>query len=709
MPLTLTSSIKEIHKVGVATARQFKNLNIETVEDLLHFFPFRYDDFSIVTPINTLQAGINANIVGHVELIQNKRSPRQRINITEALVADETGSVKIIWFNQPFIGRTLQAGDKVSLSGTVSEDYSGAFLKAPNYEKIGQGKGAHTQGLVPNYSLTAGLTQKQLRFLITQVIQLKEKVVDWLPVEIKTNLDLFDLQDAIQNIHFPQNKTSLDKARKRLSLDELFLIQLRSQLIRKDAAQCVSASIKFKEDETKEFVKNLPFELTRDQKITTWKILQDMEKEKPMARLLEGDVGSGKTMVAIIAMLNAALNKKQSVLMVPTEILAKQHFAGVCKFFEKTEIKIGLVTNADKRINYELEVKRDDKKKKQKKMDANLIIQNSDIIIGTHSLIQNDIKFKDLGLAIIDEQHRFGVGQRQKLTEGSRPHPNPPLSKGREIDMSPHLLSMTATPIPRSLALALYGDLDVSIIREMPKGRKPITTKIVLEGERDDCYKFVRESIQAGRQVFVVCPLIDVSDKLGVKSVKEEFERLNNIVFKDLEIAMLHGKMKPKEKEEIMAKFLENKIKILVSTSVIEVGVDVPNASIMIIEGADRFGLAQLHQFRGRVGRGEYQSHCFLFSESNSQKTVERLNALVNSNDGFALAQADLELRGPGEVYGTMQKGFLELKMASLFDYNLMQQAKDEIEKLFKEDLSLDKWPALKQKADEMQRGMHLE
>ena len=692
--LTLTSSIKEINKVGVATARQLKNFNIETVEDLLHYYPFRYDDFSAVVPINALQAGLNVNIVGYIELIQNKRSPRKKMNITEALIADDTGSVKIIWFNQPFIGRSLQAGDKVSFSGQVAEDYSGVYLKSPNYEKIGQDKGSHTQGLVPNYHLTSGLTQKQLRFLISQIINLSEKLVDCMPLEIKNNLSLLDLKDAIKNIHFPQKKESLEKARKRLSFDELFLIQLRSQLIRRDALQCVSASIKFLEKETREFVKNLPFELTKDQKITTWKILQDLEKKKPMARLLEGDVGSGKTIVAVIAMLNAALNKKQSVLMVPTEILAKQHFTSICKLLDSNDIKVGLVTNSDKKLNYEPKIK----EPKKKKYDSSFIIQNSDIVIGTHSLIQEGVNFNNLSLAIIDEQHRFGVHQRKKLIEESG-----------DKKTSPHLLSMTATPIPRSLALALYGDLDVSIIREMPKGRKQIVTQIVLDQEREACYKFVRENIQAGRQVFVVCPLIDVSDKLGVKSVKEEFEKLNNVIFKDLEMAMIHGKMKPLEKEEIMQGFVDNKIKILVSTSVIEVGVDIPNASIMIIEGADRFGLAQLHQFRGRVGRGEHQSHCFLFSESNSPKTLERLNALVNSNDGFALAQADLRLRGPGEVYGTMQKGFFELKIASLFDYNLMQKAKDEICKLFTQDPKLEKWPTLKKKIDEMQVDMHLE
>ena len=696
--LTLTSSIKEINKVGIATARQLKNINIEIVEDLLHYYPFRYDDFSAVANINSLKAGINANIVGHIELIQNKRSPRKKMNITEALISDSTGSVKAIWFNQPFISRSLRAGDKVSFSGKVDEDYSGAYLKSPNYEKIGENKGAHTQGLVPNYHLTSGLTQKQLRFLMAQIINISERLVDWMPSEIKNNLALFDLKDAIKNIHFPQNKESLNKARKRLSFDELFLIQLRSQLIKQEFLEYKADPIKFLEKETKEFVKNLPFELTNDQKIAAWKILQGIEQKKPMSRLLEGDVGSGKTIVAVIAMLNTAFNKKQSVLMVPTEILAKQHFNSICSLLKKTGIKIGIITNSEKKLNYKQDSKKD------KVIDSSFITQNSDIIIGTHALIQKNINFKNLSLAIIDEQHRFGVHQRKKLIEESD-----------NKTTSPHLLSMTATPIPRSLALALYGDLDISIIREMPKGRKQIITQIIAETDRVACYQFIKEQIKEGRQVFVICPLIDVSDKLGVKSVKEEFEKLNNIIFKDLKIAMLHGRMKSQEKEEIMSAFADpntapdKKIDILVSTSVVEVGVDIPNASIIIIEGADRFGLAQLHQFRGRVGRGEHQSHCFLFSESNSQKTLDRLNALVSSNDGLALAQSDLKLRGPGEVYGTMQKGFLELKLASIFDYKLMRYAKDEISKLFNADSKLKKWPSLKEKVDEIQGEIHLE
>jgi len=411
-----------------------------------------------------------------------------------------------------------------------------------------------------------------------------------------------------------------------------------------------------------------------------------------MSRLLEGEVGSGKTLVAVIAMLNAALNKRQAVLMVPTEILAKQHFDTINKYLGKN-LSIALLTrsrflNNDKISN---------DKTSKKFILENICNGNINIIVGTHALIQEDVHFKNLALAVIDEQHRFGVEQRKTLAAKSGG------------DLMPHLLSMTATPIPRSLALALYGDLDLSIINEMPKERKKIITKIVPENKRAAAYGFIREQVKAGRQVFVICPLIDLSDKLGVKSVEEEYQKLKKIIFPDLNIGKLHGRLKPKEKEKIMGDFLENKIQILVSTSVVEVGVDVPNASVMMIEGADRFGLAQIHQFRGRVGRSIYQSYCFLFADSDAEKTLKRLAAVVKYNNGFELAKMDLKFRGPGEVYGVEQKGFPELKMASLFDYALMKQAREQAVKIMAIDQELSRWPALVGQVGEWEKRAHLE
>ncbi|MBU0721987.1 ATP-dependent DNA helicase RecG [Patescibacteria group bacterium] len=711
--LTLDTDIIKISRIGESAAKRLKKLGIETARDLLFYFPFRYDDFSHLTPINKLQAGISANVVGQIELIQNKRSPRQRMNITEALINDGTEILKIIWFNQPFIARNLKVGDNISLAGKVEENYSGLTMNSPVYEKIQPSyslchvSGAvHTQGLVPNYHLTAKITQKQIRFLIKQIIGLSAQIIDWQPQEIKKNFKLISLADAIKKIHFPKNNFDLKQARERLAFDELFLIQLQSQLVKKNLSMSKSPAIKFYEQETKNFVNSLCFRLTNAQRKSAWEILQDIANSRPMSRLLEGDVGSGKTIVAIIVMLNAALNKKQAVLMVPTEILAKQHYDTICRLLSNFDIKIGLISRSQRQIfNFQFLID----KNKIKNQD---IINNSDIIIGTHALIQEDIKFQDLALAIIDEQHRFGVEQRAALmrTNADKKH-----------GLMPHLLSMTATPIPRSLALALYGDLDLSVINEMPKQRKKIITKIVPECEREKAYDFIREQIKQGRQVFVICPLIDISDKLGVKSVEEEYKKLDKIVFPDLTIGKLHGRLATAEKEKIMQEFLDNKIKILVSTSVVEVGVDIPNASVMMIEGADRFGLAQIHQFRGRVGRSIYQSYCFLFARldlpsgivsgsiQQSEITLKRLQALVDNHNGFDLAKMDLKFRGPGQVYGAEQKGFPQLKIASLFDYILMKQARDQAVKLIDIDPSLNKWPNLKEKLGDWEKTTHLE
>ncbi len=716
--LTLNYSIKELNRIGSATAIKLRRLGVEIVQDFLFYFPFRYEDFSKILKIKDAKPGMSVNIVGQIELIQNKRSPRRRMFITEALVRDETESIKVIWFNQPFLTRTLKEGDAVSLAGRVEEDFTGAVMMSPVYEKVRNAdwrglsadqrgiNAVHTQGLVPIYHLTNDLSQKQIRYLMKQVIHLADRLSDWLPEEVRKNSGLLGLGEAVRKVHFPKSNKDIADARRRLAFDELFLIQMQSQLIKKDLDASRAEPIPFREEETKKLIQSLPFKLTDAQRKAAWGILKDLGKDKPMSRLLEGDVGSGKTIVALIAMFNAALAGKQAVLMVPTEILASQHYESFCRLLKGWGIKIGLVTRGAKKTNHESGIMNQGDEKNR---DSEFIIHDSQIIIGTHALIQEKINFKNLVLAIIDEQHRFGVEQRKTLIKKTSP----------EGDFTPHLLSTTATPIPRSLALALYGDLDLSIINQMPADRKKILTKVVAEENRGKAYDFIREQIMKGRQAFVICPLINISDplrlsgseasKLGVKSVKEEFEKLDKAIFPEIKMGMLHGKMKAKEKEETMRDFLENKIKVLVSTSVVEVGVDVPNATIMMIEGADRFGLAQLHQFRGRVGRGEYQSYCFLFSESEAEKTLKRLNALTEHHDGFALAKIDLKFRGPGEVYGTMQKGFPELKIASLFDYVLMKLAKEEAERIVNKDASLDAWPKLKEKLGEWDRQTHLE
>ncbi|MFH1233083.1 MAG: ATP-dependent DNA helicase RecG [Patescibacteria group bacterium] len=731
--LTLGTDIIKINRVGESTVKRLKKLGIKTARDLLFYFPFRYDDFTQQTAINKLQAGVSANVVGQVELIQNKRSKNKRMYITEALINDGTDSLKVVWFNQPFITNSLRSGDKVSLAGRVEDEYGCLVMVSPVYEKVfltqnstppttpcqggtqpplvrgdsnppnhpyQEGNNIHTQGFVPNYHLTAKITQKQIRFLIKQIIDLAGQLVDWLPKEIKQELKLLNLDQAISQIHFPKNNLAITQANQRLAFDELFLIQVQSQLTKMELNKSKAIAIDFHEKETKDFVDKLPFKLTNAQRQSAWEIIKDIEKHKPMARLLEGEVGSGKTLVACIAMLNVALAGKQAVLMVPTEILARQHYDTICKLFAEFNLKIGLVTSSQKQIsNFQFPIFNKISKTKLFKLKTKDIINNSDVIVGTHALIQDKIKFKNLALAVIDEQHRFGVEQRALLSR----------TNADKNGLMPHLLSMTATPIPRSLALALYGDLDLSVINELPKNRKKIITKVVAEEKRLKAYEFIKDQINQGRQVFVICPLIDLSDKLGVKSVEDEYVKLDKIIFPNIAIGRLHGRLKFVEKEKTMQDFFDNKIKILVSTSVVEVGVDVPNATIMMIEGADRFGLAQIHQFRGRVGRSNWQSYCFLFTDSQIDKTLERLNALVKCSNGFDLAKIDLKLRGPGEVYGTMQKGFPELKIASLFDYVLMKQARDQAIKLINQDPTLSIWPKLKEKLHETGKIIHPE
>ena len=677
--ITLDSGITELYRVGQTTAKFLKKLGLENVHDLLFYFPFRYDDFTRSMPIVELQADTNANIIGTIELMNNKRSAKRRMSITEALVSDETDSLKVIWFNQPFLSKTYRVGDKISLAGRVSDSYGQLTMVSPVSEKIYSDDLIHTKGLIPNYHLTANLTQKQLRFLIKEVIGLAEKEPEWLPLEIKKRLGLIGLDRALRQIHFPKNQAEVTAARERLGFTELFLRQLKAQMIKRELKSRRAWPIEFRLQDTKEFVSSLSFRLTDAQRKSAWEILRDLEKKEPMSRLLEGDVGSGKTLVAVLAMLNVALNKKQSVLMVPTEILAAQHFQSVSQLLKPYNIRISLLTGSHK--------------------DKDAV--KADIIIGTHALIQEKVNFPNLALAIVDEQHRFGVNQRQKI-----------LDFNRASGITPHFLSLTATPIPRSLALAIYGDLDLSIINQAPIGRLPIMTKLVTESARSAAYDFIRKEIRAGRQAFVICPLIDESDRLGVKSVKQEHAKLDKDIFPELKVGLLHGKLKSAEKEKIMSDFLANKIQILVSTSVIEVGVDVPNATLMLIEGAERFGLAQLHQFRGRVGRSTHQSYCLLFPSSeeiSNPKTIERLQAMTKYNDGFSLAKIDLKLRGAGELYGESQSGFPELQIASLFDYANIKKAQDEARALVNDDPELKKYPLLKQKLGEWEDKVHME
>jgi len=701
--LTFKTPITELTRVGKTIAWQMGKLEIKTAGNLLTHYPFRYDDYSKILTIKDLKTEKTGTVKVKINLIANHRSPRKKMIITEAIVSDQTDSLKVIWFNQGFLTKTLKSGQQVYLAGKIDDDnYYGLQLTNPSYELCKDENPIHTGRLVPIYPSTTRLSQKQIRFLTRQILPLIQEVPDWLPREIKIKYNLISLSVALEQIHFPQNKLWLEKAIHRLKFDELFLIQSQNQLIRQRIKNREAFPIKFKLKETKKFVQNLDFKLTEAQRKTSWEIINDIEKNFPMNRLLEGDVGSGKTIVAVIAILNALLNKYQAAYMAPTEILAEQHFKNIIELFTPLRdksltgfknFKIALLTRNNTKINSSRKIKKTELLKQ-------LALGKIDLIIGTHSLIQEKIKLKRLSLAIIDEQHRFGVTQRAKLINQS----------GKEKTKSPHFLSMTATPIPRSVALTLYGDLDLSIIDQIPPGRKKIITKVIKLDEIKQTYQFIKKEISKGYQAFVVCPLIDPSDKLGVKSVKEEYEKLSKHIFPNLKIALLHGKLKSEQKEKIMKDFNKNKINILVSTTVIEVGIDIPNASIMVIKGSERFGLAQLYQLRGRVGRSQNQSYCFLFVENEGEKVQKRLQILLQAKNGFELAEKDLELRGPGEIFSTEQSGFsTNLKIARLSDFKIIKETRETANLIFKQDFKLKKYPLLEKKINESIKITHLE
>ncbi len=691
----LSTPLIELKRIGSVTASNLNKLGLKTVGDLLFYFPFRYDDFRIGGGIADLKVGETATIRGFIDLIQNKRSPRRRMYITEALINDGTETLRVVWFNQPFLTRTLKPGDEISLAGKVSEDYGGYVMTSPVYEKVGRGPAIHTEGIIPVYHLTAAVSQKQLRSAIAKVVPLAAEVSDWLPTDIIKRYQLEDLPTALREIHFPKDEAELKRAKERLGFNELFIVQVRAQQNRRAFLQLKAPEVHFHETEIRAAVSALPFALTDDQRKAAWEIIQDTAHNRPMLRLLQGDVGSGKTIVACLAAYNTALNGLQSALMVPTELLAFQHFKTVSeKLFPKASFAIALHTRS---YHYILRPGQPVEITTKAVLVKAIASGEVAFVIGTHALIQEGVTFKNLALAIIDEQHRFGVEQRGLLTDKT------------PAGTLPHLVSMTATPIPRSLALALYGDLDISIIKQLPIGRQPIKTALINEKQREDCYNFIAGEIERGGQAFIVCPLIDISDTLGAKSVKAEYERLQASIFKKYSLGLVHGRLKAEEREKVMADFAAGKIQILVATSVIEIGVDIPGATVMMVEDADRFGLAQLHQYRGRVGRNDRQSYCFLMSNSADALSNERLSALINFQSGFDLANADLKFRGPGEVYGLEQKGFPELKMANFYDLELIKKARDAAIALLEVDPALEQSPALRKQIGEQETLAHLE
>ncbi len=643
--LTLQTPVSELFMVGEPYAKKLKKLEIETVADLLYHFPARYEDFSQLTLISQLKAGQVSTIRGQVLVFQNLFT-RFGKNIQKGVFADQSGQINFIFFNQPYLKNIFRPGAKLALAGKVEPDNTGLIFKNPEHEilKTNSLMSVHSGRLVPIYPETAGVSSKWLRSRIFPLLFKKVvEIEDWLPSPILEKEDFPSLEEAIKQIHFPESEKKATEAKDRLSFDELFLLQLRAFIKRKEWQKSAKAiPMKQFPDKIQAFIKKLPFQLTNDQNRAVVEIIQDLTRNFAANRLLQGDVGSGKTVVAAIAAYLTYLNGHNTYLMAPTELLAQQHYQTFKQMFAQENICLSLITSSHK------------EKQKEAK-----------IVIGTHALLFRKNKTSPK-LLIIDEQHRFGVAQRSQLLS---------------FKPRPHLLSMTATPIPRTMSLAFYGDMDLSLIKQMPLGRKKIKTWLVPIEKRQAAYKWLEKRIKEDKsQAYIVCPLIEESqfEKMkDIKAVTIEYERLQKNVFPGLKLALLHGRLKSPEKDRIINDFKKKKYDILVSTPVIEVGIDIANAAIMLIEGSERFGLAQLHQLRGRVGRSKKQSYCLLFTSAGVKQDSRRLKAMETKNSGFELAELDLKIRGPGEIYGLRQSGRIELKIADLSDSRQLLLAKN--------------------------------
>jgi len=700
MRLSLSDPISALGPIALRYARALITAGISSVRDLLFYYPYRYEDWSNVTPVAALAPGTEATVQGIITSLNPVRVPWRRQPNIEAMLTDaHGGTIRVRWFNSPFLVKSLPVGTRLLLAGKVERVKGVLQFIHPQWEKTAAGAAAQKKArLVPVYHLCGKLTQKTVRYLAETALTRIPSVPDYLPPWLVTDTRLQRLDAALRAIHLPADWTALREAEKRLKFDELFFLQLRGARARQEISQLRSLPLAFDRRAVKAFVESLPFSLTQAQRKAAWEIIQDTGKATPMNRLLEGDVGSGKTAVAAIASFHAAQRGCQVAYLAPTSILAVQHFETFCKLFQGTHITIALLTQGDTRIrNQESGIRNNESEKIAKKgLYALIAAGEIDIVIGTHALLSETVTIPNLTLVIVDEQHRFGVRQRHHLL--------------KQDSTVPHLLSMTATPIPRSLALVAYGDLDLSILDEMPKGRAAITTAIVGPSQRAAAYALIHEELEKGRQAFIVCPLIDPSDTLGVKSVREETERLKREHFPQSSLAMLHGRMNAQKKDDVMREFSEGRIQVLVATPVVEVGIDVANATVMLIEGAERFGLAQLHQLRGRVGRSTYPSHCLLATDTESEAAIARLHAVVSSHNGFALAEQDLALRGPGEVYGTAQAGFLDsLKIAKLTDAIILKQSKEAVARLMAHDPTLERYPALRARLAQFEQSVHLE
>jgi ATP-dependent DNA helicase RecG len=678
--VSLESPITSIKGIAEASAQRFAKLGVHTIRDLLYFFPNRHLDYSQLQTISQLKEANDQTIIANVWEVRLVMPGGKRS--TEATLGDETGNVRALWFNNPYVSRQMKGGERIVVSGRVKIFGGRPVFESPEWELADDRELVHTGRLVPVYPLTSGLFQRQVRKLIKSTIdEWADTITEFMPREVIGRNSMLPLREAVSQAHFPLNTDLKDRARIRLAFDELFLLQV-GMLSKKRKWQKERPGVAFEIDKVvmERLIESFPFMLTAAQRRVTSEIMGDLQKPLAMSRLLQGEVGSGKTVVALLGLLEAVANDCQGALMAPTEILAGQHYktiermlgaVGTPELQEDGSIVFTGITDGPLTIALLIG---DLKGAAKREINKRIASGDVNIIIGTHAIIQKEVVFSKLGFVVIDEQHRFGVEQRSAL---------------RQKGFNPHLLVMTATPIPRTLALTMYGDLDLSVIDELPPGRQEIKTKWFSPEQRDSSYRFLRKQVAEGHQAFVICPLVEESDSVQAKAAVAEFERLSTQVFPDLRLALLHGRMSASEKEAVMLGFNRHETDVLVSTPVVEVGIDVPNATVMMIESADRFGLSQLHQFRGRVGRGKYQSYCMLMAENPSDIGRLRLDIIETTQDGFKLADEDLKLRGPGEFFGTRQSGLPDLRMAKLSDTGLLELARKEAANLFETDSDL--------------------
>lgn len=681
----LEASVEMLAGIGKKRGELLGKLGVKTVRDLLYFYPRRYEDYSTLKTINRLVYGERVSVLATV-WDAGLRKTQGGKSLFRAVLSDNTGTMEVTWFNQSYLEGRIRAGMQILVSGKVDEYLGRLTMNSPDWELVGR-KDLTNVRIQPVYALTEGLQQRWMRMTLERTLSAwARRVPDALPAALRTEHNLLPLDRALWGIHLPDNQEHLNAARRRLAFEEALYLQLgllRQKLAWKSQP---GRTIQVDPAYVEALQASLPYALTTAQQRSLEEILRDLSSGQPMNRLLQGDVGAGKTVVAGLAMAVTAASGAQAALMAPTEILAEQHYKSLAKLFEvlpEPRPTFGLLTGSTSGEAREA-------------IYAGLADGSLQVVVGTHALIQEAVAFKDLAFVVVDEQHRFGVEQRGALRQ-----------KGYNGRFSPHLLMMTATPIPRSLELTVWGHLDVSVLDEMPPGRQPIETRVLFPRERERAYAFIRAQVQQGRQAFIIYPLVEVSEKIDAKAAVAEYDRLRKEVLPDLRLGLLHGRLRPADKEAVMTKFAHGELDVLVATSVVEVGIDVPNATVMLIDGADRFGLAQLHQFRGRVGRGAHQSYCLLLADSASEEANERLKAVAATTDGFVLAQKDLEMRGPGEFLGTQQSGFPELPMLALADTRLLHDVRTVAESLLQADpdLSQPENQSLAERVAEFWRG----